>query len=225
MTLPKDDPPTILAHFFILHPAMDALPLSALQHLLYCPRQCALIHLEQQWTENKFTAEGRVMHEKAHEGPDESREGIRITRGMPVGSEVLGIYGICDVVEFHRDGRVVPVEYKRGKPKEHRADEVQLCAQGMCLEEMLKIRVPQGDLYYGTTRRRMEVRFDEDLRALVAGTCRCLQEMIQAGVTPPAEYSKKKCEACSLIEICQPLAGKRRGTTAQWFEKALEGAV
>ena len=113
------------------------LPISALQHLLFCPRQCALIHLEQAWAENFLTADGRLLHEKAHDGPDESRAGIRTTRGMSVRSLRLGLSGQCDVVEFHADGQVLPVEYKRGKPKSHRADEVQLCAQALCLEEML----------------------------------------------------------------------------------------
>lgn len=107
------------------------------KHWLYCPRQCAFIHLEQVWAENKFTAEGQVLHKKAHEGPDENRDGVRITRSLPVRSFLLGISGQCDVVKVPSDGPVLPVEYKRGKPKTHRADEVQLCAQGMCLEEML----------------------------------------------------------------------------------------
>jgi hypothetical protein len=112
------------------------LPLSALQHYLHCPRQCALIHLEEVWAENEFTAEGRVVHERAHEGPDERRAAVRTMRGNPVVSRALGISGQCDVVEFHADGTVLPVEDKRGKPKGHRADEVQLCAQAVALEEM-----------------------------------------------------------------------------------------
>jgi CRISPR-associated exonuclease Cas4 len=201
---------------------MEHLAISALQHLLYCPRQCALIHVEQQWVENKFTAEGRVMHEKAHEGADESREGIRITRGMPVGSMALGLYGVCDVVEFHRNGNVLPVEYKRGKPKLHRADEVQLCAQGMCLEEMLGISIPRGALFYGTPRRRTDVVFDAALRRLVEETSRDFHAMMHAGITPPAEYEKPKCEGCSLMEVCQPQLGKRGMKAADWFMHALQ---
>jgi CRISPR-associated exonuclease Cas4 len=117
-------------------------PISALQHWQHCPRQCALIHLEQAWAENEFTAEGRVMHENAHEGEDENRHGLRITRGMPVRSLELGLSGQCDVVEFHLDGSMLPVEYKGGKPKAHHADEVQLCAQVMCFEEMLGLKPP-----------------------------------------------------------------------------------
>ena len=122
----------------------NLLPLSALQHLLFCERQCALIHIEQVWTDNEFTAEGNILHERAHNGPDESRSGVRIARGLPVRSFELGLSGQCDVVEFHErkvGGKIVevievlPVEYKRGKPKAHAADEVQLCAQALCLEE------------------------------------------------------------------------------------------
>ena len=120
------------------------IPISALQHWLYCPRQCALIHLEQAWEENRFTAEGKVMHARAHDAPDESRPGVRITRGLPVRSLRLGLSGQCDVVEFHAGGRILPVEYKRGRPKAHRADEVQLCAQALCLEEMLGAVIPGG---------------------------------------------------------------------------------
>ena len=112
----------------------NLLPISALQHLIFCERQCALIHIEQVWSENEFTAEGNILHERTHEGPDESRPGVRITRGLPVRSFELGLSGQCDVVEFHDSGEIVLVEYKRGKPKSHEADRVQLCAQALCLE-------------------------------------------------------------------------------------------
>ena len=144
-------------------PDNDLLPLSALQHFLYCPRQCALIHLEQAWAENRFTAEGQRLHQNAHEGPDESRPGIRITRGLPVVSRKLGLSGQCDIVEFHADGSVIPVEYKRGKPKAHRADEVQVAAQAMALQEMLGVEIPFGLLFYGKTRRRKDVPIDTAL--------------------------------------------------------------
>ena len=110
------------------------LPLSALQHYLFCPRQTALIHLEQAWAENSYTVEGDILHTKAHSDQDESRPDVRITRSLPVVSHRLGFAGQCDIVEFHKAGRIVPIEYKRGKPKTHRADEVQLCAQALCLE-------------------------------------------------------------------------------------------
>ena len=207
------------------------LPLSALQHWLYCPRQCGLIHLEQVWAENKFTAEGQVLHHKAHEGPDESKGGVRITRSMPVRSFVLGISGQCDIVEFHpvaavcdrrtSQERVVPVEYKRGKPKSHRADEVQLCAQAMCLEEMLGVTIPGGCLFYGENRRRTLVELDAPLRQIVAETASSLHAMIDSRETPHAEYDSRRCDACSLIDLCQPKAMRFKRGAASWFSSQL----
>ena len=201
------------------------IPISALQHWLYCPRQCALIHVEQAWAENKFTAEGRVMHENAHEGADETKAGVRITRGMPVVSMALGLTGQCDVVEFHADGRVLAVEYKRGKPKAHRADEVQLCAQAMCLEEMLGTRIDRGFLFYGEKRRRTDVVFDSDLRELVRLTAGEIRECFDAGITPTAGYEPRRCDACSLIDICQPQAMRFRKGAAAWFSTNLKSEI
>lgn len=194
---------------------MELLPISALQHLLYCERQCALIHLDQQWSENRFTAEGRVLHERAHEGPSESRNGVRIARGLQVSSQSLGLSGVCDVVEFHRDGRILPIEYKRGKPKSHRADEVQLCAQALCIEEMLGVNISEGFFFYGENRRRTSVVFDSGLRQLTSDLSARLHEMISMKILPPAEYEKRKCSGCSLIDECQP---RNRKSAAQWFE-------
>lgn len=181
--------------------------MSALQHLLFCERQCALIHLEQVWAENRWTAEGRVLHERAHDGGTESRGEVTIARGVRLRSLALGLVGQADVVEFHRelDGSVTPfpVEYKRGKPKAHRSDEVQLCAQAMALEEMLGVSVPHGALFYGRPRRRTEVDFDATLRALTVETAERLHALMTAGRTPPAMYGKH-CETCSLIEQCRP---------------------
>jgi CRISPR-associated exonuclease Cas4 len=159
------------------------LPLSALQHFLFCERQCALIHIEQVWADNLFTAEGNLLHERTHEGPDESRPGVRITRGMPVRSFELGLSGQCDVVEFHSNHDVLPVEYKRGQPKAHAADEVQLCAQALCLEEMLGLQIERGELYYGKRRRRTEVLFDLNLRELTRDTAGRLHALINSRVT------------------------------------------
>lgn len=205
-----------------MHDEEQLLAISALQHWLYCPRQCALIHVEQAWAENKFTAEGKVMHTRAHDGPDESRPGVRITRGMPVRSLELGLTGQCDIVEFHADGVVLPVEYKRGKPKSHRADEVQLCAQGLCLEEMLGIRIARGFLYYGERHRRTEVPFDPGLRELVAATILSIQTAFSAGQTPAADYEPRRCDACSLIDECQPKALRFRRGAAAWFQTNLK---
>ncbi len=205
-----------------MHTEDQLIALSALQHWLYCPRQCALIHLEQAWTENRFTAEGKVMHERAHDGPDESRPGVRITRGLPVRSLVLGISGQCDVVEFHKDGTVLPVEYKRGKPKAHRADEVQLCAQALCLEEMLGIEILAGALFYGQRKRRTDVPFDDALRDLVRSTAQEIHNCFAARQTPLAEYEPRRCDACSLIDECQPHAMRLKRGAAAWFSRQLD---
>ena len=133
------------------HP--DLLPISALQHLLFCERQCALIHIEGLWAENRLTAEGRLLHAKVHDVDDENRPGIRIVRGLELTSQRLGLYGIADVVEFSGDRPPKPIEYKRGKPKAHAADQVQLCAQAMCIEEMTACHVPEG----GSSTERLVV--------------------------------------------------------------------
>jgi CRISPR-associated exonuclease Cas4 len=195
-------------------------PLSALQHFLFCERQCALIYLEQAWAENKFTAEGRIMHERAHDGPDERRPGLRITRGMSVRSLRLGLSGQCDIVEFHADGRILPVEYKRGKPKAHRADEVQVCAQAMCLEEMLgkpEGFIERACLFYGQHRRRHDVVLDAGLRDLTTDLATRLHEMLRSGITPAAEYLPEKCDACSLFDFCQPKSLRFKRGAASWF--------
>lgn len=184
------------------------LPLSALQHMAFCPRQCALIHLEQQWTENRFTAEGRVMHDKADTPEVERRPGIRIVRAMMVRSLQHGLTGKCDVVEYHDDGTggtiVLPVEYKRGRPKPDQRDEVQLCAQALCLEEMHHTHISTGALFYGKNRRRKEVTLDDALRSQTLDLIVKLQQMMQSRRTPPPVYEAKKCDSCSLLEMCRP---------------------
>lgn len=203
----------------------DFIAISALQHWLYCPRQCALIHVEQAWAENRYTAEGRVLHERAHEGPHELRQGIRITRGLPVRSRELGITGVCDIVEFHPDGSIVPVEYKRGRPKSHRADEVQLCAQALCLEEMCDTSIARGYLFYGKNRRRTEVVFDRTLRELARRTARAIHDCIDLGETPTEEYIPKRCDRCSLIDQCQPKAMRFKRGAKAWFHQAIVSSV
>jgi CRISPR-associated exonuclease Cas4 len=203
----------------------DLLPLSALQHLIFCERQCALIHIEQVWSDNEFTAEGNILHERTHEGRDESRPGVRITRGLPVRSFELGLSGQCDVVEFHTDlEKILLVEYKRGKPKSHAADEVQLCAQALCLEEMLNRRVESGALFYGRHRRRTDVPFDDALRALTRESARRLHALISSRLTPPA-VREKKCDSCSLVQICMPDALRLRRGASAWFERQLRESV
>ena len=205
----------------------DAIPLSALQHYLYCPRQCALIHVEQLWEESRHTAEGRVLHEKADKPRIERRKGVRTVLAMPLAAPEWGITGIADVVEFHQSPegeRAFPVEYKRGRPKAHRADEVQLCAQALCLESMLGQAVPAGALYYGQTRRRTDVAFDAPLRQLTLDTIAAVRAMLAAGLTPTARYDRRRCDACSLLDLCQPkLLGRTRSVNdwlaAQWCQE------
>lgn len=201
------------------------LPISALQHLLFCERQCALIHIERVWVENRLTAEGRIMHQKAHDGPDEARGGVRIARGLPLRCARLGLVGVADVVEFHPPveagkRRPFPVEYKRGKPKSHDADRVQLCAQALCLEEMFAVSIPAGALFYGQTRRRREVPFDDALRELTEQTAGRLHALIGAGVTPRA-VREPKCDNCSLLPVCLPDALAAKRTAGVYFEGAL----
>lgn len=170
--------------------AEDALiSLSALQHHLFCPRQCALIHVERLWAEDVATAEGRLLHERADAGGGENRPGVRVARGLALRSFALRVSGKADVVEFHQAGpqastRPFPVEYKRGKPKAHRADEVQLCAQAICLEEMFGTSVPEGALFYGVTRRRLAVSFDDDLRLCLDHGQRVQYSVFECEVEP-----------------------------------------
>lgn len=202
----------------------DLIPLSALQHYLYCPRQCALIHLERQWAENRQTAEGRLLHQRADIPHAERRRGVRTITAMPLLSLELGVTGQADVVEFHRGDageRAFPVEYKRGRPKAHRADEVQLCAQALCLEAMLGTPVKTGALFYGQTRRRKDVAFDPELRDLTLRTIAETRAMIRARKTPSARYEAKRCDACSLLDLCQPrLLG--RSSVGVWLQRQLD---
>jgi CRISPR-associated exonuclease Cas4 len=205
---------------------IDLIPLSALQHHLFCPRQFALIHVEQVWAENRFTAEGRLLHEKTHTPGHEMRRGVRTVMSMPLASRALGVSGIADVVELHRgeDGRwwPYPVEYKRGKPKAHRADEVQLCAQAICLEEMFGCELAEGALFYGQTRRRTTVTLDEELRALTARIADEARGLIASGRTPAPIYETKRCDACSLIDLCRPKKLARETDVARWLARQIE---
>jgi len=198
----------------------DLIPISALQHYLYCPRQCALIHVERQWAENRQTAEGRLLHSRADQPLSERRKGVRAITAMPLVCLELGITGVADVVEFH-DSLPFPVEYKRGKPKIHRADEVQLCAQALCLESMFDDAITQGALFYGQTRRRRDVAFDDDLRALTRDTVIRTRNMIAAGETPLAKYSPGLCDACSLLDLCQPKLLAQGQGVSRWLLKQL----
>lgn len=198
------------------HPPEDSIPLSALQHYLYCPRQCALIHTERLWEENIFTAKGRILHSRTETPETTVQNGIKTVHGLQVFSRSLGLYGVCDVVEFHASGPV-PVEFKRGKPKSHRADEVQLCAQALCLEEIFQQEIPEGLLFYGKTRRRCPVKLDSGLRKLTVEIASACRELLISGETPPADYRHAKCAACSLLELCKPRRKKERQSVARVF--------
>ncbi len=205
-----------------LHPSSpeqeDALiPLSALQHYLFCPRQCALIHVEQLWAEDGATAEGRLMHGRVDSRQAESRPGLRVLRGIAIRSLTLGVAGLADAVEMRgRPAVPFPVEYKRGKRKAHRADEVQLCAQAICLEEMFGVQVPEGALYYGETRKRLIVAFDAELRALTAGVAAEARAMLAEERTPPPHYGPG-CRRCSMVDLCQPKRLERPPSVAAWL--------
>jgi len=202
-------------------------PLSALQHLLFCERQFALIHIEGIWAENARTVEGKQLHEQVHQETSGARGELRIARSLALRSDRLGLVGVADVVEFHPvdksdhlaaavlpgvkgTWRPLPVEYKRGRPKPNRCDEVQVCAQALCLEEMLKCAVPRGALFYGKTRRRKDVIFDHQIRQLTEGAARRVHELIQAGITPKASPTRA-CKQCSLVHLCLPeISGRRK---------------
>jgi CRISPR-associated exonuclease Cas4 len=187
----------------------DLIPVSALQHVLFCARQFALIHLEQIWEENRFTAEGRVLHERVDAEHHESRRSFRQEYGMAVRSLQFGLVGKCDLVELwlsENDGikRVLPVEFKRGREKESDVDRVQLCAQAFCLEEMFHISIDSGQLYYLQEHRRKNVSIDTTLRKTTEETIARTRLIWASETTPKAEYEKRKCDRCSLFDLCMP---------------------
>jgi CRISPR-associated exonuclease Cas4 len=208
----------------------DLLPLSGLQHLAFCERQCALIHIEGVWEENRLTTMGSLQHVPSDKPRSERREGVVVSRGMALRSLRLGVVGKADVVEFHPSGTPVfssvgerseattplPVEHKRGRPKPDHCDEVQVCAEAMCLEEMLNAHVPRGAIFYGEPRRRLDVQFERGLRCETERLAARFHEMVAAGITPEANYSQHKCRSCSLLDTCLP---KRRSTprSARWY--------
>ncbi len=228
----------------------DLLPMSALNQLLFCERRCALIHIEGLWAENTFTIEGRYLHEKAHDPcAVEIRNGVRIVRALPLRCLRLGLVGKADVVEFHpmlseagvegasitnapgiftgvdrprpAPGQPFPIEYKRGKPKPDDSDRVQLCAQALALEEMLGVAVLAGAIFYGRTRRRLEVPLTPDLRQFAEETAARLHRLVQSGRTPRAAR-QPKCDRCSLLHLCLPDATRARTSAARYLQLALQ---
>ena len=212
----------------------DLLPLSGIQHFLFCRRQWALIHIEQQWKENALTAEGRIMHQRADDPFfTETRNGVVIARSVPVASYRLGLSGVCDVVEFtaspdgvklpNRDGLYLPspIEYKRGREKHDHSDETQLCAQALCLEEMLSTTIPRGFLFYGETRHRVEIPFTVELRVLVKEMSDEMHNYFSRGYTPRVKPSKA-CRSCSLADICLPVLQEKVIAASKYIKQNLE---
>lgn len=185
--------------------ADDPIMLSALQHWSYCPRQCALIHLEQAFDENFHTMRGNAAHQRVDEPGFETFESVRSERALPVWSDRLGLVGKCDVVEFHPDGHLYPVEYKHGRKKLQNHDDLQLAAQALCLEEMFGRPVTTGAIYHHTSHRRREVLITPELRRQVAETIAAIRAMLASGKLPPPA-NDAHCKECSLIDICQPQA-------------------
>lgn len=197
----------------------DMLMLSGIQHYAFCPRQWALIHIEQQWNENLLTMEGQIMHQHADDPFYRQKMGDHICmRAVNLASKELGLYGVSDIIELHpsesTEDTIVhpnysgrwkpfPVEYKHGKPKNDEVDIVQLVAQSMCLEEQYSIHIPRGAIYYGITRRHLNVEFTEDLRASVRYYSECMHQIFRQGKIPSAQ-KQASCKSCSLIDICMP---------------------
>lgn len=213
----------------------DLLMLSGIQHFAFCQRQWALIHIEKQWVENLRTVEGKQLHERV-DNPDffEARGGILTARSVPLSSYELGFYGVSDVVEFYaikkngialngREGewQPVPVEYKRGSPKKDIIDEVQLCAQGMCLEEMLLTKIDFGYLFYGETKHRAKVLFDNELRNQVARFSEQMHSLFDKQLTPKAITTNKNCRSCSLVDVCLPKLGNKQLSVSNYVKKYL----
>ena len=211
----------------------DYLMLSGIQHFAFCRRQWGMIHIEQQWAENYRTTAGELMHKKAHdEGSFEKRGNLLIVRGMRISSHELGVSGQCDVVEFHQnengvelfgyDGKwkPIPIEYKRGKPKENNADQLQLCAQAICLEEMFQTIILDGSMYYGENRRRSHVDFTDELRETVKKMTKEMHDLFQRGHTPNVRPSKQ-CKACSLENLCIPKLQKAV-KVREYIEQAIQ---
>lgn len=211
------------------------LAISGLQHFAVCKRQWALIHLEGQWQENLLTTQGKIMHTRVHDQEQsEVLNGVIILRSMPLRSLALGLYGVADVVEFHpvssgialvgHTGKYLPkpIEYKRGKAKTDDCDRIQLCAQALCLEEMLRCQIPHAEIFYGETRRRERIALDGKLREKTSELCTEMRKHFIAGVTPPA-IKCSACSRCSLQPICLPNTSKR--SAAKYWASIMKGLM
>jgi CRISPR-associated exonuclease Cas4 len=207
----------------------DLIPISAIQHFVFCKRQCALIHVDRVWSENRLTAEGRILHDRADSPGREKRGNMIVARHLPIRSLMLGISGIADVVEYTgcnpEEGASLPgrpgywhprpVEYKRGKPKSDGSDDMQLCAQAMCLEEMHHVHIHEADFFYGTPRRRHLISLSSALRNRTTETISDLRRLLNSGLLPEAEYGPK-CRSCSLIDACMPGVSQSTSGSGYW---------
>jgi CRISPR-associated exonuclease Cas4 len=206
---------------------LESLPISALQHFVYCPRQFALIHVERLWADDARTVAGTAMHRRVDVPRSAARAGVRAITHLSVASESLGIHGVADLVEIESTpggDRVTPVEYKRGRPKRHRADAIQLCAQALCLEEMLGCTVELAAIYYGDIRHRIEVTVDAALREFTVRTIAAARRVLAAGESPRMSYRSTRCDGCSLLELCAPRVTGSRRDVAAWVQAQLEQA-
>lgn len=214
----------------------ELLSLSGIQHFCFCKRQWALIHIERQWEENLRTTEGHFLHERVDDPFfNESRGCTVLSRSFPLVSYILGLYGVADVIEYTRsedglplpgyDGlwRMQPVEYKRGKQKTDERDEVQLCAQAMCLEEMFSIRIEETDFYYNEIRRRVHLKLTDDLRDLVVSLSDEMHDLFKKGITPPTERVRN-CKFCSLVNVCVPKLTKKKVSVGTYVKKHVNDA-
>lgn len=199
----------------------ESIPISALQHYAYCPRQCALIHIEREWSDNALTTFGKFEHERVDSGERSVRHGVRSVRTLPLVSEKLGIFGVADLVEYEQGGTltITPIEYKHGRPKLHKADEIQLCAQALCLEEMHSCHTQTGYLYYRATRKRHRIDFTPELREATIRTIHNTRELFETRLLPPAER-RSECTSCSLYDVCIPAA--YRASAAAYINSAFD---
>lgn len=199
----------------------DLLPISALQHYAYCPRQFALIHVERVWAENRYTAEGRILHERVDSGAAEQRKDVRFERSVMLRSEQHRLSGKLDLLEVYGGERYIPVEYKRGKPKLQDWDRIQVCAQALCLEEMRSIRVEEGAIWYWEVRRRETVALTEEIREATLAAIDSCHTLIERGETPRPTEGESHCKACSLRDLCRP-DRFRRDSSARYTRKLFE---
>ena len=205
----------------------EYVPISALEHYSYCPRQCALIHAEQVYDENVFTLRGNKMHERVDERSTRWEDGVRVERALPVWSDKLGLTGIADVVEFHPDGAVVPVEYKPGARPVSIHDDIQLCAQALCLEEMLGVRIENAALYSGSKRRRRVVKLSADVRRATKEIAVEVRAMLASGCALPPAVSDARCPNCSLRAACLPesVSAARRVPASRVYRVSAEAEI